>query len=246
MDKETKPKTDLLQLVAWADANRKRLIVVAGIIVAAGAIAGIYVWHGNAREASANDALSELPIPRDVRATEAVTVAAKYAQLADTYADTTAGARAMLIGGAMYFDAGQPAKARPLFERYLHEHADYPLTGNALIGLAACLEAEGKSADAIARYEELLRTHPQDAAAPQAKAALAHLYAVGGKPDRALKLYEELLSMNSSWAAEAQIRASELLAYNPALRTPPPTAPSSMPASAPTTNEALMIPGAGH
>ena len=209
MDKETKPKTDFLELVAWAEANRKRLIAVAVIVLAAAAIIGIYVWHGNAREADANEALSELPMPGTGNAADAARVAAQYARLADTYADTSAGARAMLIGGAMYFDAGQPAKAQTLFEQYLHDHADYPLTGQALIGLAASLETQGKTADAINRYEELLRTRPMDSAVPQAKAALARLYAAGGKPDRALQLYEQLMAVNSSWAAEAQIQAQE-------------------------------------
>jgi tetratricopeptide (TPR) repeat protein len=247
MDNETKPKTDLLQLVAWADANRKRLITVAVVILALAAIIGIYVWHGNAREASANEALSQLPMPGSGPATDAAKVAGQYAQVADMYADTSAGARAMLIGGAMYFDAGQPAKAQPLFERYLHEHADYPLTGQALIGLAASLEAQGKAADAINRYEELLRTHGTDPAALQAKAALANLYAAGNKPDRALQLYEQLIAMNSSWAAEAQIQAQELLGNNPSLRQPPPAPPAAPgPAATPTTNEALIIPGTGH
>ena len=238
MDKEAEPKADVYDLVAWAHAHRKRLIVIAAGVLALGATIGIYVWRNNAREADANGALSLLPIPATVRTADAATVAGQYAQLADTYANTSAGARAMLIGGGLYFDAGEPAKAQALFERYLHEHADYPLTTQALVGLAACLDAEGKTADAISRYEEFLRTHPTDSAAAQVKAALARLYAAQNKPDRALHLYQDLFSLNnSSWASEAQIQAAELLGSNPDLRKPPPTS---------TTNEALMIPGDVH
>lgn len=238
MDKQAASKADVLQWVVWAHAHRQRLITIAGGVLVLGAAIGIYVWHNNAREAGANSALSLLPIPDSIREADSATVAGKYAQMADEYPDTSAGARAMLIGGGLYFDAGQPAKAQALFEKYMQKHSDYPLTPQALLGLAACLDAEGKTADAISRYEELVRTHPSDSAVIQAKAALARLYTVQNKPDRALSIYQELARLNNStWATESQIDAAELLANNPDIRKPPP---------APNTNEALMIPGDIH
>ena len=229
MDKEDKQGGDLYALVAWADKNRKQLMWTVGAILVIGASAGLYIMHKDSREAAANAALCALALPAPSR--DAAT-AAQYAQVADEYAETSAGARAMMEAAGIYFEAGEFEKARMLFQRLLAEHSDFPLANEAALGVATCLEAEGKLAEATARYEEIVRRGTQDSTWPQARSALARLYTEQNHPDRALDLYKEMLQARTgdSWTMEAQVQARELLEKYPSLRQQlaPPTAPAAV------------------
>jgi len=226
---EPKQGADLYNLVAWAHTNRKRLITISAIVVGVIAVISIYTWHKNSHETEASEQLSLIVVNPNTRGADAAASAAQYAKVGDAYGDTSAGALAMLLAGQMYFEAGQYPQAQAQFERYMAGHANYPLTSQALAGLAACLDASGKVPEAVARYEELLRSHQQDSTAPQVKAALGRLYLAQNKPEQALHTYEDLLKLNmggnNTWIAEATIHGQELLVKHPELRKPIPAPP---------------------
>jgi tetratricopeptide (TPR) repeat protein len=229
---------DIFQLAAWAQANRKQLITVAIVIAVIGLGIGLYIWHGNAREAAANDALAAikpaarmpgvapLPVPPDA-----------YLKVANDYPSTPAAARALLMAGAGYFEAGKFQDAESLFTRFMQDFADYPLSSQAQFGIAACLEAEGKTNEAATHYKEFRERHPTDSSWPQATSALARLYDEQGKPDQALKLYQELVNKrnNDTWSQEAPYLMNELMQKHPELR------PKPAPAPAPAASQ-LMLP----
>ena len=197
-----------------------------------GSVRGLYIMHKDSREASANAAFCALKLPVPGRDTPAAAMAAQFEQVADQYPETSGGARAMMEAAGIYFEAGEFEKARALFGRLLVEHPDYPLADEAALGVAVCLESEGKLAEATARYEEIVRRGTPDSTWPQARSALARLYTQQNHPDRAFEMYKEMLEGRSgdSWTMEAQVQARELLEKYPQLRQQlaPPAAPAAV------------------
>jgi len=245
MDKETKHDTDLYQLVAWAHAKRKRLIAGLVVILAVGAVFGFTIWNKNHREQMANEALANIKDPPGSREHPTAADAAPYAQVANDYSGTAAAARARLIAGGALFEAGNYQGAREQFEKFLQENPSHPMANEALLGVAASLEADGKSADAIARYEDLIKHHAADTTGPQAKSALARLYLAANRPEDALPLYDDLTRGNNSesWVIEAQIQRQQLLAKYPNLKKEPLKALTPSPSPAPAlTNLTTLKP----
>ena len=237
MENEVTQSADFFRLVAWLNANQKRVTWICAAILVVGAGIGIYIWHGNYREAQASEALSNVKLPASAEETLNPASAEPYLKVADEYPGTSGGGRAVLIAGGILFDAGKFDQSQALFERFLREHPDYPLATQAILGVAASLEAQGKTAEAAARYEDLIKRQPTDSTIPQAKSALARLDLAQNKPESALHLYEELARANNndSWSAEAGIQREELLAKYPNLKKAPAPAPSAtvtMPPSA--------------
>jgi tetratricopeptide (TPR) repeat protein len=105
----------------------------------------------------------------------------------------------------------------------------------AVYGIAACLEAQGKTADAIAKYNQFIQTYASDPALDQARLSLARLYDQTQQPALALDVLNKLVSAQpggfSPAAAEAQDKIKELYAKHPSLApsNPPPLAPTPAP-----------------
>ena len=237
MDNETKHEADFYHLVAWAHANRKRLIAGLVVVLAVGAVFGLVIWNKSHREQVANEALANIKDPPDAREHPTAATAAPYIQVANDYAGTAAGARARILAGGALFEAGSYKDAQEQFDKFLQENPGSSLANEALLGVAASLEADGKSADAIARYEDLIKHHVMDTTGPQARSALARLYVAANRPDDALPLYEELARANNSesWVIEAEIERQQLFIKYPNLKKAPVAALAPAPA-APMTN----------
>jgi tetratricopeptide (TPR) repeat protein len=220
-DKKAAQSADILYLVEWAHANRKRLIVwVVSVVVAITAISG-YMWQRSARETNASEAYSQLKgaSPMDGKLTSSDAQA--FLNLADSYQGTGAAALARLRAAGILFEAGDYAKARAQYEQFLQSQPGYPLAPQAALGIAACLEGEGKPTEAISRYEEFAKRHPNDPTIVQAKTALGRLYQAQNKPEQAMKVYQELAAYNpnDSWVLEASIRSQDLALQNPNLKS---------------------------
>jgi predicted negative regulator of RcsB-dependent stress response len=243
MDKETKHETDLYQLVAWAHANRKRLIAGLVAVLIAGGVIGLTIWNKSHHELMANEALANIKDPPGSREHPTAADAAPYVQVANDYQGTAAAARARLMAGGALFEAGNFKDAGEQFNRFLQENPSHPLANEALLGVAASLEGDGKNADAIARYEDLIKHHMADTTGPQAKSALARLYLAENRPEEALPLYDELArgNNNESWALEAEIGRQELYTKYPNLKKPPVRALTPSPGPL-LTNSTLLKP----
>jgi predicted negative regulator of RcsB-dependent stress response len=226
MSSEITQSSEFYKLVAWVDANRKRIAWIGGIIVAMVLAVSFYFWDKDQQELKAAQALSALELRNSSSPGDAA-AADGYLKLAAEYPETAAAARALLTGAGVLFDAGKFKEAQAQFEKFLRDYSDNPLTTQAALGLAASLDAQGRVADAITRYSEVIQRHPNDPSLNQAKVALARLYVTQNKPEQAFKLYDELArngGMNSgdSWSAEAAIQREELLDKYPNLRPPAP------------------------
>lgn len=234
-----------MDLIGWAHTNRKPLIRILVTVAIVAAVVGGWIGYKNHREVAGSEALSNIRPQLDARGRPLPVPVEAYLKVADDYAGTTGGARALLIAGGMLFEAGKFTEAQAQFDRFLREYPEYPVANEALLGAASSLEAQGKTNDAIARYEDLINHHTADTTAPQAKAALAQLYVAENKPEPALRLYEELMrsANNDSWSVEASIQREELLDKYPNLKKPAPTSPALLPV-APTLPAATSSPPA--
>jgi TolA-binding protein len=121
------------------------------------------------------------------------------------------------------FTENKFSEAQAQFEKFTREYHDSPLMGQALLGVAACLDAQAKTDAAIAAYKNLIDRHPSDIVVPQAKFALSRLYEAQNKPDMARDLLQDVERGNpyTSLGNEAGMRLEELIAKYPQLAPPP-------------------------
>lgn len=196
-----------------------------GIVGVVGVAVGFYIWHGYARQAAANDALSEV-LNRASQSADHELNPAALLHVAKDYPQTAAAGRSLLLAGGDLFAAGKFRDARPMFERYLQEYHDGPFTGQALLGVASCLEAENSTNEALSAYLDIVQHHSSDNVVPQAKYALARLYEAQGKFEQARDQLEELARnpVYSTLAADVGMRLENLFAKHPELA---PTRPSA-------------------
>src|SRR6185503_9955692 len=100
-------------------------------------------------------------------------------------------------------------------------YPESPWVADAHLGVAASLEAQGKTDDAIRKYEDLRKRYANVANAPIAddvKLALGRLYEKTD-PTNSFKLYEDLVknTPNSAAASEASLFQEALVKKNPEL-----------------------------
>ncbi len=225
------PAWDRLQI--WLGHNRTQALAAATIVLAVGLIVGFYVWYKGEKEASAGEALTSVALPTG-RGARADTADA-YLKVAATYPKSSAAARAVLLAGGTLFVEGKYDQARAQFEKFLRDYREPTFMGEALLGVAACLDAQNKTDEAIIAYKDLTEHHQNDPAVPQAKFALARLYEGQGKPELARSLFEEVARTDpyGSIGSEAGMRLEELKMKHPELFAPPPSptpeAPPKMP-----------------
>lgn len=211
----------LYNFIGWADKNRKQLIIA----VAALALIVIVVLGKSAyserQEKNASEALSELR-PAQISPNSPGTIPSQdYLRLADANIKTSAGERALLLGGGALFAEGKYPEALSQFEKFLVEYPDSPLRPEATIGAAASLDAQGKIVEATARYKEVSDRFGGSPSAIQSKFALARLYEAQGKPELALKFYEDVQKEDPSGSVGgyyAKLCVANLMVKSPALK----------------------------
>jgi predicted negative regulator of RcsB-dependent stress response len=203
----------------WLDANKKQVIVALGIIIVLGIAAGIYFYERSQRNVSASEALAELAT-RGSQNGQAESPEA-FVKIATDYAGTSAAARALLVAGARYFDESNYTQAQAQFQKFLSTYRDSDFTGQALFGVAASLDAQGKSADAIKAYKDIIEHHSTDEVTPQAILALGQVYEAQGDLELARDTYEQLERMSfGSLASTAAMRLQDLTSKHPELALP--------------------------
>ena len=144
-----------------------------GVVLAVAAIVGFVAWRHTEKETASGEALSNAAADQMVAGPAGQAGAANvYLKVAEKYPGSAAGARALLMAGGSLFEEGKYDQAKSLFERFPREYSDSPLTGEALLGIAACLEAQGKIPEATTAYKTLYERHPNDSVVPQANQGL--------------------------------------------------------------------------
>jgi len=205
------------------------------------------MWHGNQKEAGANQALFAVPSVLDAAPPGDASSARALLAIIQDDSGTSAGTAAQLLAARELFLGGKYAEAQQEFSKFVASHAGHPLLAQANVGIAASLEAQGKIGDAIQQYKKISALYSTD---PNiiipVKLTLGRLNEAENKPDQAAQMYKELASLNAPndpWVAEAYERLRLLVAKHPELNPNPPrprtTAPS--PLLAPTDAEMQLL-----
>jgi tetratricopeptide (TPR) repeat protein len=242
------PVMDRLQI--WFGQNRNQALTGATIVVAIGLIVGFYVWYKGEKETSASEALTSVSLPTGPG--PRADAADAYLKVAATYPKSSAAARAVLLAGGTLFVDGKYDQAKAQFEKFTREYRDTTFMGEALLGIAACLDAQNKTEEAIRAYKDLTEHHSGDPSVPQAKFALARLYEGQGKPELSRTLFEDVARSEpyGSLGSEAGMRLEELKMKHPELFTPAPAMTPEVPQNLPQiilpqpTNASLTNAGA--
>jgi len=201
------------------DAHKKQVTIgIAGVLVV-GLGAGIFVWQQKQKQISASEALSRIASQSSM--TGKAAAPESFQKVADEYANTGGGERALLLAGARFFDEGKFTDAQAQFRKFLSDYPNSDFIGQALIGVAASLEAQGKTADAINAYKNIVEHHSTDSVMPQARLALGRIYESQGELTQARDAYQQLARPDfGSMGQEAAMRLEDLLTKNPALAQP--------------------------
>jgi TolA-binding protein len=205
-----------IEFLAWLEVNKKRLI--AGVVVVALLVSGfaIHRWRSGQREMAANSDLVRIQMLQANQATgSSGPKAEQYLELSTRHRGTQAGRQAVYLAAVAFFREGNYAESQANFEAFRTANPGDPLAASAAFGVAACLEATGKTDEAIAANREVIAIHPESAAAAQAKLSLAGLLESKNESEQALELYEQL--RNTTWMNEAETRRQALLARHPEL-----------------------------
>jgi TolA-binding protein len=133
-------------------------------------------------------------------------------EIANDYAGTPAGTRALLQGATGLFSQGKYTDAQGIFQKYLDEHPDDEFSGIAALGVARCLEAEGKLSDAAGAYQHVTQDAGDEQSVSQARYSLARIDMQQGKYADAFQGFQQVIQMDPYGALgnEARQYAVEL------------------------------------
>lgn len=205
----------------WFELNRRPVLVAVGLVCAA--IVGIMVVRAR-QQASARDASAQLlaalpagapgqpPAPLDAQ---------KLLQISQKFSGTPSATQARLLAAGQLFADGKFAEAQGQFSGLEDAAPDNPYLGIALLGVAASLDAQGKTAEATTAYDRVISLFPNDAPAQQARLAKSRLIE-SSQPPQALALLDDVLRNEFALGYQqiAGAARARLLAGHPELDVP--------------------------
>ena len=219
MSSETSENTTLIDFLAWFEVNKKRLGAVFVLVVAASAAYMVYSNMSEGKEAAAAKAVMALRLPMNAPTNAVQPSAASYAKVAADYQGTTAAEHAVLLAAATFFNEAKYLEAQTEFQKFISQHPSSDFAGQAAYGLAASIEASGKTDDAFKAYQTVVSGYPRSSVADDARMAAARIHESRSQGEEALKLYNEVSkpTSNSARASEAMQYKELLLKKFPAL-----------------------------
>jgi TolA-binding protein len=215
--------TYLFRLWPWFEANARRLIFGAVVILVVVFIFSFYSWRQNQREITAGDAVTQAMLAGD---------ATELLKISTTYSGTRAGERALLQGATALFDSGKYSDAQTQFQKFAATYPDSTFLAQADLGIAACLRAQGKADLAIGAYQKAANQTSDGNVLASAKFALAEIERQQGKISDAQKFYEDVARSfpDNSIGLEARRSLMELKLNSPVPMTASPaTSTTTMP-----------------
>lgn len=208
--------------LAWFEANKRQTLWGAAVILVVGVIVAFFIYRQNEAEIAASEALSNVSMSQASSAGARTDTVEGYLKVAATHPGSKAAARALLLAAGGLFVDGKYDEAKNQFERFRREYSDSQFMGEALLGIGACLDAQGKTRDAMAAYKDLIDHRPGDSNVPQAKFALARLHEAQNEPEQARNLFEDVERSQpyGSLGDEARMQLEELKTKFPKLFAP--------------------------
>jgi predicted negative regulator of RcsB-dependent stress response len=214
------------KLWSWVEANTKQVAIGAIIVAIAMVLVSYYFWRQNQLEITAGQAFTQLLISIPPNS-DAGQLADAYLKIATDYSGTQTGERALVLGATTLFESGKYADAQAQFQKYLDTHPGNTFSAPAALGLAACLDAQGKIDPAAAAYQRVINGFSDPNAVDAAKFALAKIDEQRGKLTDAENLYQAVAhnNPNTPLGSEAAFHAIQLRTKLPSTVSPnsPPT-----------------------
>ena len=234
----------LYNIYGWLHAHRKQVLAGAIAVAVIAAVAGTIMWNKSQKEAEANQELLTVPSLITVAAPGSAPAAKALLDISQKYSGTSAGVAAQVLAAKELFLDGKYAQAQEEFSKFVADHADNPLVPQANVGIAACMEAQGKTGDAVQQYKKINTIY---AGIPSivvpVKLTLGRLSEADNKPLQAVTYYKELLNIpdpNDPWVREAYERFQLLVSKHPELNPTPPEGRGATPSSLLRPSEAEM------
>jgi tetratricopeptide (TPR) repeat protein len=207
--------------------GRTVLLIVAGVLVAALAVAAVIVGRQRAVAATNKDLnaamrVYEAPIEPDAPRpddAEKPSFASEEARreraraLFEEVRDGSGGAAdvALVYLGQLAADGGDTAAARELWRRFLDRHPDHLLAGSVRVSLIALDRAEGEAERVAADLETMIELAPEERPLPGDVVLfeLGRTYESLGRDDDARSVYQRLIEEypGSSFAGPARSKA---------------------------------------
>ena len=205
----------LLKLWPWVEANKNRLIAGGAIAVLAIFIVWFAVCQHESKEITAGQALTQVALSGAGASADA------YLKVATQHHGTVAGQRALLQGATALFDAGKFPDAQAQFQNFLDANPDGEFSGQAALGVAARLDAQGKTDLAVSAYQRAISSPSDATVVSAAKFGLARIEESQSRLNDALVLYQAVASANpnGSLGSEAAMRLMELRSKLPVAKS---------------------------
>lgn len=253
MDSDVTQSLTYYKALAWLDVHKKQVILGTIVAIVLGIVVWFMVYQHQQKQIRADEALSEVFVPLVTGARGKTEAVSGYLAVHNKFSGTPAAPRALLLAATALFTQGDYAEAQKRFESFAREHRDSPFLAEAQLGIAASLDAQGKTNEAITAYQTIVDRRAADNVIKPAKFALARLQAAAGNHQKAYDIYEDIARSDaySSFGSEAGMRAEELKLKYPelakAMVIPTNTAPvititTNAPPAAPEASNAAPAP----
>src|SRR5262245_11596199 len=248
-DAGSQRETDVYDLLAWLEVNKKKVAIAALVLVLIGFGIAILRYTNEQKELKASAALLALKPSLSQSTNLPPLQPTALLKVAEEYHGTAAAERAQLLAAMTFFTEGRYAEAEKQFSQFVKDHPESPWVAEAAFGIAASQEAQNKITEAQASYQHVMTAYANTSLADSAKLSLARIFEGQKKPDQALRLYNELLAPRPGGQpgemrnATAFQKKEALLRVHPELSTNIATRPLPAPATVvtPSTNAPLQL-----
>ena len=211
MQTQDAPAEFLIKFWPWLEANRQRLLITVGAVVAV-----LLVWYfittQRAQKAvDAGQAYTQLQLNQPANPT-VQQVADEYLKLAGQYSGTLAAERAQLQAAVLLFGAGRYADAQALFQKFVDAHSGSSLVAAAQLGVAASLESQNQPDAALADYRLVATRYASTTEVWPAKFSLGRVLEAQGKLTEAASYFTEVARspLAGALASEASQRLAQI------------------------------------
>jgi TolA-binding protein len=206
----TAPASATDRSLAWAQANRKILLIVGSVVAAAILVVWFLTTAKSRREDFASRALNQA---RNIAESGNVPQAStEYQKIIDTYAGSAAAQDAEIAINQLRLISGQSELAIVRLREFLKKSPEpqYAAAANGLLGTG--LENVNRFAEAGDAYMEASKAAQVDYLKADYLVQAGRAYSNGGKKDQAIAAYRTVIDKYSKTGpfTEAQVRLAEL------------------------------------
>ncbi len=214
--------TSFVELLAWLEVNKKRLITVGAAGLGVAFVVYVYNYIADQKEARANEALLALNVSVTSQTNIPPAKSTDLLKVASDFAGTKTAERAAFLAATALYSEGKFAEAQAQFDSFQSRYAGSTLAASAAIGSAVALESQGKYNEALAAYQAIATRYPSSSVLNQSKFAVARLNEAKNNHPEAYRIYEELSKSTaySAWVAEASQQKEQLAQRFPDLAKP--------------------------